>query len=167
MAMLQYKSIKAKLENGAEFVEAWVSIYCRDSALSRKGSRNVQPQRVKIILNPQYIINENLRKQGKSYDRQLGYKSINDPIQFQAYNKDGKLLNKKIPFEGIGGNMTLNIFDNREECINSYNDDVYKYIQKIEKEKAEAVATFDRLLLELKEETMIDTDYIIEKLIRE
>lgn len=167
MVQLQYKDIRKELENGVEFVEAWVSIYCRDSALSRKGSRNVSPQKVKIILNPQHIINENLRKQGKHFDRNSGYKRINDPIQFQAYNKDGKLLAKKIPYDGVGGWMKLNIFDNREECINSYNGNVYEYIQKIENERAEAIQTFDKLLLELKEDAFVDTDYIIEKLTRE
>lgn len=164
----ELKLVNEVIKAGGE-LEKWVTDYQQDSGLS-KVLRHVKPQLVKIFITENY--QEHLEKQ-KVFDEQgtIDGRSYMPSyygkfVKMHPYLKSGKLSSKELPFYGTQSyDKGVHYFDTEKEAIDQYNTLVYEKIKNIQSEKERAILKFDQEVEKLKE-SLIGTEFIVEKLIR-
>lgn len=111
----------------------------KKDAIHNKFTRKILPQKVLVRHNSE--TNKSIRY---------------SDYHFVELNKEGKPLNSKVisPFDNTGygwfKGVCVNIFDNIEECINCWNDEIDKALKILKEENELAIQVFEEKTKELK-----------------
>jgi hypothetical protein len=146
--------IDAIKQAGGE-VELWVCAFTQDSVF-KKSRRHQKP--TKVVARWTAAQKEVLAGK-KDY---LSYRD-GGPFELIPYKKDGKLAAKPISYRNE--HSTVDFFFDEDECVNHYNDQIFKAIKTFEEERDRAVKECERNIERL-QESFVKSDYVMEILCR-